>query len=60
MLTEHDACIQNTSNGWILCRCIYKQDLTCVAFMASHLICGQTNYYLSTLEAFVNQFIDDL
>ena len=39
---------------------IYKQDLTCVAFMASHLICGQTNYYLSTLEAFVNQFIDDL
>ena len=51
MLTEPDAYVWNTANGeaneWILCWS--KQRLVCVSLMASHLICGQTNYYITVL-----------
>ena len=35
----------NTANGWILCWS--KWCLVCVSLMTLHLICGQTNYYIT-------------
>ena len=42
---ELDAYVWNTVNRWILCRS--KQCLVCVSLMASHLIAGHTNYYIT-------------
>ena len=58
MLTELNAYIWNTASGWILCRS--KRHLVHVSLMASHLICGQTNCYITVLQPVVNWVTSDM
>ena len=52
-LTKPDAYVcRNTANGRILCWS--KRYLVCVSLMASHIICGQTNYYITVSQPVVN------
>ena len=58
VLKEPDAYVWNTANGWILCWS--RWCLVCVSLMASHLFCGQTNYYITVSQPVVNQVTNDL